>query len=101
MDISDRVLGFISEELVSGDRGRDLDARSPLLNGLVDSGGLMQLIMFLEDEYAIEIGDGEISPEHFGTAADVAALVAAKVGTEAASSSAGPGGADADPGKAS
>ena len=79
MEISDRVLEFISEELVPGDRGRGLHDRSPLLDGLFDSGSLMQLIMFLEDEYAIEIGDDEISPEHFGTAADVAALVASKV----------------------
>ena len=79
MDVTTRVLEFISEELVPEDRGRGLDDRSPLLNGLVDSGGLMQLIMFIEDEYAIEIDEGEIRPEHFGTAADGAALVASEV----------------------
>lgn len=98
MEISDRVLEFISEELVPGDRGRGLHDRSPLLDGLFDSGSLMQLIMFLEDEYAIEIGDDEISPEHFGTAAGIAALVTAKGG---AAPSAGPAAAGADPASAS
>ena len=99
MEISDRVLEFISEELVAGDRGRGLNDRSPLLDGLFDSGSLMQLIMFLEDEYAIEIGDDEIRPEHFGTAADIAALVVAKIGTGPAPT--GSGSAGAEPGSAS
>jgi acyl carrier protein len=39
----------------------------------------MQLISFIEERYAIEVSDDELTSTHFRTIADIAALVDRKV----------------------
>lgn len=51
---------------------------SLLDSGLVDSTGIFELVGFLEDTFAVKIEDEEIVPEHFETAAMVAAFVERK-----------------------
>jgi acyl carrier protein len=58
----------------------NLSADSQLLNGIVDSLGLMQLVAFLEEEFQIEVDDSDISKECFSTVTDIGRLVGNKIG---------------------
>jgi acyl carrier protein len=48
---------------------------SLLDSGLIDSTGIFELVAFLEDTFAVKVEDEEIVPEHFETAAQIAAFV--------------------------
>jgi acyl carrier protein len=75
-----RILEFIRSELMV-DGGADmLSIDSQLLNGVVDSLGLMQLVAFLEEEFEIEVDDSDISKEYFSTVGDIGRLVGTKTG---------------------
>jgi len=57
----------------------DLDADTPLLeHDLLDSIGIYELVVHLEERYKITIFDEEVVPENFGTIASLAKLVEGK-----------------------
>jgi acyl carrier protein len=75
MEIAPRVMDFINEEILRGEGiviQRDSD---PLLEGAIDSVGLLHLVAFVEEEFDIEIDDAEIVPDNFSTASSVEGLV--------------------------
>lgn len=74
MDVSSRIRAFVEEEiLVDGDVAVADDTL--LLNGAMDSMGLMRLVAFLEEEFDVEIDDAEITEDNFRTVRDIARLV--------------------------
>jgi len=79
-DTSARIRRFIGEEiLLDGDGdGASLNDQTPLLRGLIDSLGLMQLVGFLEEEFGITIDDTEVVPDHFRTVSAIGRLVETK-----------------------
>jgi acyl carrier protein len=79
MEIASRVRHFIKEEVLHGEDGIVVTDDSPLLNGTLDSVGLLQLVAFLEEEFDIEIDDAEIVPEHFSTISSIQDLVRKRV----------------------
>jgi methoxymalonate biosynthesis acyl carrier protein len=74
MEVADRVRGFLKEEVVL-DPNAKLDDDTPLLEGILDSLALMQLVAFLEEEYDTEIDDVDVTSENFRTIADIERLV--------------------------
>ena len=57
----------------------ELDVDTQLLeSNLLDSLGIYELVVFLEQRYEIEILDEEVVPENFSTIASLAELVGAK-----------------------
>ena len=75
-----RILEFIRSELMLDGGAENLSVDSQLLNGVVDSLGLMQLVAFLEEEFEIEVDDSDISKEYFSTVGDIGRLVGTKTG---------------------
>jgi len=57
----------------------DVDESYPLLEKqVVDSLGMITLISLLEDEFDVEIEDGDVVPTNFRTIRDIANLVESK-----------------------
>jgi acyl carrier protein len=79
MSTSDRIRAYIADELL-GSSADGFDDRTPLLSGLLDSGALMRLVVFLEEEFDIDVDDGDVVPEHFANVETIERLVAAKRG---------------------
>jgi acyl carrier protein len=79
VDVSNRIRQFIREELLYGDADAKLEDTTPLLDGIMDSLGLMQLVAFLEQEFQIEVDDSEITEDHFRTVADISRLVTERI----------------------
>ena len=56
----------------------DVPADLPLLNGRLDSLALHRLIVFLEEEFDVELDDADMSDRNFATPHDIARLVSSK-----------------------
>jgi acyl carrier protein len=76
---ADRIRGFIQTEILFDGAEVSLANDTPLLDGILDSLGLMQLVAFLEEEFDIEVRDEEVTVEHFRTIADIDDLVNARI----------------------
>jgi acyl carrier protein len=75
MSVASRVREFVNEEILRGEDvfiQRDDD---PLLEGAIDSVGLLHLVAFIEEEFDVEIDDAQIVPGNFSTPSDVEGLV--------------------------
>ena len=58
---------FILDDLLSGTRA-SLNPEEPLISsGTLDSLGMLRLITFLEERFGLQIGDGDVGDENFGT----------------------------------
>lgn len=65
MNIQSEIERFILDELLMGSRP-NLDPEEPLFSsGIVDSLGTLRLITFLEERFAVKVGDGEVVDENF------------------------------------
>jgi acyl carrier protein len=78
VDVATRIRDFISEEIMFEDNATELADDTPLLSGIMDSLGLLQLVAFLEEEFDVEIDDADMTADHFRTIADIEALVRSK-----------------------
>ena len=78
-EISDRIKDFIASELLFEDSSASLSEDTPLLAGVIDSLGLMQLISYIEEEFDVAIDDSEVTASNFRTVADIERLVQGKV----------------------
>jgi acyl carrier protein len=78
VNVADRIRGFIKEEVVL-DAEASLADDAPLLEGILDSLALMQLVAFLEEEFDTEIDDTDVTSENFRTIADIERLVGARL----------------------
>lgn len=74
-----RIREFILSELLFEDKDAVLSDDTSLLDGIIDSLSLMQLVAFLEEEFGVDVDDAEITADHFKTVADIVRLVEAKL----------------------
>jgi acyl carrier protein len=66
-------------------RTRPLDGDTLLLqSGIVDSAGVLEILAFLEKNFAIQIADEELTPENFATVTSLSRFVKAKQPVEVA-----------------
>jgi acyl carrier protein len=79
-DIESRVRNFIAENLLySSDGYPHSDETSFLESGVVDSMGIMELVMFIEKDFSIEIEDYEVIPDNFDSVSNVGSYVRRKL----------------------
>lgn len=70
---------FIAENFMYGGDASALAVdRSLIEEGLIDSTGVLELVSFLEERFAIQIGDAEIVPANLDSIAAIVAFVASK-----------------------
>lgn len=70
---------FIVEHFLFGDSA-DLDRRTSFLeSGVIDSTGLLELVSFLEETFAIAIEDDELVPENLDSLDNLARFLAHKL----------------------
>lgn len=79
MSTAAEVEQFIVGEIAQG-RGIDSLAhdRDLLGDGVIDSLGIVELIAFLEKQYAIKVEDDDIDPENFRSVESIVAFVHGK-----------------------
>ena len=78
--VTETVREFILSSFMPGDPDENLRNDDLLLEGgIVDSAGVMSLVLFLEERFGIGILDEELFAESFGTVERITAFVAAKL----------------------
>lgn len=79
MSIENQVKTYIMENFLFSNNGHELaEDASFLEEGIVDSTGVLELVMFVEETYNITVQDEEIVPENFDSVAQLAAYIRRK-----------------------
>mgnify|MGYP000036672398 FL=1 len=80
MSIPSQIRRYILENfLFTDDETRLRDDASFLEEGIVDSTGVLELVMFVEETFGIEVADEEILPENFDSVERLTRYVEAKL----------------------
>jgi acyl carrier protein len=82
MTIAETVRGFILEFFFVSDPDDLTDGTSLIDTGIVDSTGMLDIILFLETEFGIAIEDRETTPDNLETIGRIVAFVESKRNTE-------------------
>jgi len=81
MSIETLIRRYILENfLFTDDESQLQDDASFLEEGIVDSTGVLELVMFVEETFGIEVGDEEIVPENFDSVERLAHYIRLKKG---------------------
>jgi acyl carrier protein len=76
MDYTGRIRSFILDTFLLTDDPSALDDDDSFLDrGIIDSTGVMELVIFLEDELGIAVADEELVPENLDSVSRVRAFV--------------------------
>jgi acyl carrier protein len=79
MSVQEQIRMFIAENFLFNPNGFDLnDDDSFLDEGVVDSTGTLELVMFVEETFGVSVGDDEIEPENFDSVNKLAAYIGRK-----------------------
>ena len=79
MSYVETVKAFVIENFLFGEDGNLDEGTSFLEAGIIDSTGILELIAFLEEKYAIKVEDDEILPENLDSLKNVSAYLERKV----------------------
>lgn len=78
--IAGEVRQFVVESFLFGKQETKLsDDDSFLESGVIDSTGILELVMFLEERYLFRVGDADLIPENLDSISRVARYVARKL----------------------
>lgn len=73
------IRAFIVENFLFGDDSHPLAAEQSLIdNDLVDSTGILELVGFIEERFAIKIADADIVPANLDSIDRIAGFIARK-----------------------
>jgi acyl carrier protein len=77
-DIEQEIRSFIAESfLMSGSDALNED--TPLLGNVIDSTGVIELIVFVQQRFTISVEDEEVMTDNFGSVKNVVAFVEKKL----------------------
>jgi len=80
MSIEPQIHRYLAENFLFSDNGYELeDEASFLEEGIVDSTGVLELVMFVEETFGITVEDEEIVPQNFDSVAQLAAYIRRKL----------------------
>lgn len=80
LDIKEQVKAYITDNFLFGLNGELSDDASLLARGVLDSTGVLELVMFLEKTFAIKILDEELVPENLDSLNAIDTYVGGKLG---------------------
>lgn len=76
MTVKDQIKQYLAENFMFSDDGYQLsDSASFLEEGVVDSTGVLELVMFVEETFDVTVEDEEIVPENFDSVAQLAEYI--------------------------
>jgi acyl carrier protein len=76
--IEHEIRSFLVDQFFNG-RTEDLSADGSLLGRAIDSTGVLVLVTFLQDQFAITVDDDEVNPDNLDSLNSLVAYVAAKL----------------------
>ncbi|NLF65009.1 MAG: acyl carrier protein [Chloroflexi bacterium] len=80
MDTKALIRRFIADNLMYSSNGLQLDDDASFLEeGVIDSLGVMELVVFVEDQFGVQVADEEVTPEYFDSVNRLACYVESKL----------------------
>jgi acyl carrier protein len=77
--IEGEIRAYIAENILFSDNGYAYsDETSFLEEGIVDSMGIMELVMFVDEGFGITVEDEEVIPDNFDSVSKLAAYIRRK-----------------------
>jgi acyl carrier protein len=83
-DITELIRNFVVENFLFGNDEDLTNATSFLDEGIIDSTGVLELVSFLEETFALQIDDEDLIPENLDSIDKVTSYVERKRGVIAA-----------------
>lgn len=80
MNNKERVRAFVTSNFYVSNPDSLGDAASLLDQGIIDSTGVLEVIMFIEETFGIAVKDAEMLPENLDSIERIAEYVARKTG---------------------
>ena len=80
MTIDNKIRDFIRQNFLFGADEKIEENDSLLDRGIIDSTGAMELVSFLETEFAVEVSDRDLVPENLDSIAAITSFVTRKLG---------------------
>lgn len=81
MTIEEQIREYVVDNFLFSEDGYHLPEDASFLEeGIVDSTGVLELVMFVEETFNITVEDDEIVPENFDSVSQLAAYIRRKVG---------------------
>ncbi len=79
MDHERLVRDFVEKELTKNKSVTGLGDNNNLIElGVIDSLGIMKLLLFLEEKFSIRLSDEDLTPQNFETLPSIVAMVERK-----------------------
>ncbi len=80
MEVETKIRNYIAKNLLFSEDGfKYPDTTSFLEEGIVDSQGVMELVLFVEEEFRVSVDDQEIIPDNFDSVSNLANYVRRKL----------------------
>jgi acyl carrier protein len=82
LGIKEKLRNFIIEKFMFGSEDASLDDDDSFRDeGIIDSTGVLEAVVFIEDEFGFEVSDDELVPENFDSLNKLFSYVNGKVQT--------------------
>jgi acyl carrier protein len=81
-DIEREIRSFLINNYLFG-RSEALRDDESLLGNVIDSTGVLELVVFLQENFAIVVEDDEVVPENLESVKTIVAYIEGKIGHEA------------------
>lgn len=80
MDTKEKIRNYITDNLIFAQDDSAIEDDVSLLEaGIMDSVAVMELVLFVEEEFQLEIDDNEIIPENFDSISNLSNFIHAKL----------------------
>jgi len=77
--VTDVLITFIKENFITGRSQKEISPEESLVDsGIIDSTGILELVMFIEEKYSITIEDEELIPENLDSVKNLVAFLGRK-----------------------
>ena len=84
MNEETKIREFILENFMIGEGEEELNGDNSFLEkGIIDSTGILELVMFVEETYGIEVADEEVIPENFDSVRKLGSYIKRKTAATA------------------
>lgn len=78
MSIENKIRAYVAENFLFGDAAQLGIDDSFLDKGIIDSTGILEIILFLEEEFAVKVSDNEMLPENLDSIGNLVRFVERK-----------------------
>lgn len=76
MNTKGQIRQYLAQNFLFSDNGLNLDDDASFLEeGIVDSTGVLELVMFVEETFNVEVADEDIVPDNFDSVNNLSAYI--------------------------